>query len=170
MDAGLLRLQFEFLDFYALIPRTDISGDVSLKWFLAPPSVMYAQSADAQGMIGYSWEHERLQLLLEYIEHFKKKKTFIAYFLFMKKVPLSKTYFKGAAAGRLSWGMSRVMPAFLGSSSIPYRVKLYRLVLSQPSLPGPSWLHGAWRHRKGGSVISPGSRSQLHSRNDLLNA
>lgn len=28
---GSLRLQFEFLDFYALMPRSDISADVSLK-------------------------------------------------------------------------------------------------------------------------------------------
>lgn len=74
-------------------------------------------------------------------------KMFIAYLLFMKKVPLNKTYFKGAATGRLSWDMFGDMPTFLGSSSIPYRVKPYRLVLSQPSPLGP-WLHRAWRYRE----------------------
>lgn len=33
--------------------------------------MMYALPVDAQGMIGYSREHERLQPLLEYIKHFK---------------------------------------------------------------------------------------------------
>lgn len=32
-------------------------------------NVMYALAGDAQGMIGYSREDERLQLVLEYIRH-----------------------------------------------------------------------------------------------------
>lgn len=161
--AAFLSLQFKPLDLYILILSTGLAGDVSLKWFPCP-SVMYAQPVDAQGMIGYSREDEILQLLFEYIRH--RENGHGPLIICGKEVHWNKTHFKGRSCyWQLSRGMFRDMLTFLGSGSEPSR-----LLWSQPWLLGHHRLPKGWWRWDGAREISPGSRSQLHSTDDLLNA
>lgn len=149
-------------DLCTLILRTGLAGDVSLKWFPSP-SVMYAQPVDARGMIGYSRKDEILQLLLEYIRH--RENGHGPLIICGKEVHWNKMHFKGRSCyWQLSRGMFGDMLTFLGSDLAPPR-----LLWSQPWLLGRQLPKGWWRW-DGAREISPGSRSQLHSTNDLLNA
>lgn len=84
-------------------------------------------------------------------------------------------FLKELFSANYSEGTQRNMPTSQGISilqtgfNILQMVKLYWLTWSQPY----SWLHclsGAWCCCKGAVLISQGSRSQLHSTNDVFNA